>query len=77
VYFVPDGQGDSKSVPTIQRPIVISDSADSIASSALSERMETFSDDEDFCIIDSPGLGITVSYVITKYRYSNVSIQAT
>lgn len=42
------------------RQIVISDSQDSI-SSTLSEKAERISDDEEFCIIDNPGLGIAVS----------------
>ncbi|XP_021359493.1 autophagy-related protein 2 homolog A-like isoform X1 [Mizuhopecten yessoensis] len=60
VYFVTNGGGTSQPVPPAGgiRPIVISDSADSFASSALSERMEVMSDDEEFCVIDDPGLGI-------------------
>jgi hypothetical protein len=45
------------------RPIVISASIDSVASTC-SGVSETFSDDEDFCIIDDPGIGIAVSSII-------------
>lgn len=42
----------------MMRPIVISASADSVTSTLSGE---TYSDDEDFCIIDDPGIGIAVS----------------
>lgn len=45
----------------MMRPIVISASADSVTST-MSGVSETFSDDEDFCIIDDPGIGIAVSF---------------
>jgi hypothetical protein len=44
----------------MMRPIVIT--ADSVTSSAVSERTDVFSDEEEeeFCIIDDPGMGIAV-----------------
>ena len=49
----------------VMRPIIITASADSVTSSAVSERSDVFSDeeeDEDFCIIDDAGLGISVRF---------------
>lgn len=49
----------------VMRPIIITASADSVTSSAVSERSDVYSDeeeDEDFCIIDDAGLGISVSF---------------
>lgn len=67
VFFVAQGEMTDAQVPPagVMRPIVITASADSVTSSAVSERTDIFSDEEeeeeDFCIIDDAGLGITVS----------------
>lgn len=74
VFFVAQGERTDAQVPPagVMRPIVITASADSVTSSAVSERTDIFSDEEeeeeDFCIIDDAGLGITVSgYDIYMY----------
>uniref|UniRef100_K1RSP2 Autophagy-related protein 2 n=1 Tax=Magallana gigas TaxID=29159 RepID=K1RSP2_MAGGI len=65
VFFVAQGERTDAQVPPagVMRPIVITASADSVTSSAVSERTDIFSDEEeeeeDFCIIDDAGLGIT------------------
>lgn len=67
VFFVAQGERTDAQVPPagVMRPIVITANADSVTSSAVSERTDIFSDEEeeeeDFCIIDDAGLGITVS----------------
>ncbi|XP_062621343.1 autophagy-related protein 2 homolog B-like, partial [Saccostrea cucullata] len=61
VFFVPPGDLTDTEVPPagMMRPIVITAHAESVTSSAVSERTDIFSDEEeDFCIIDDPGLGI-------------------
>lgn len=65
VFFVAQGERTDAQVPPagVMRPIVITASADSVTSSAVSERTDISSDEEeeeeDFCIIDDAGLGIT------------------
>ena len=69
VFFVAPGDRMEGQVPPagVMRPIIITASADSVTSSAVSERSDVYSDeeeDEDFCIIDDAGLGISVSFYI-------------
>ncbi|XP_022329168.2 autophagy-related protein 2 homolog B-like [Crassostrea virginica] len=64
VFFVAPGDRMEGQVPPagVMRPIIITASADSVTSSAVSERSDIYSDeeeDEDFCIIDDAGLGIS------------------
>lgn len=75
--FFTEGTEDTHTVPRAGDlcPIVISDSGDSFTSSAVSDRTETFSDDEDFCIIDSPGLGIAVSQPKRKITVKFISAE--
>lgn len=60
VFFTTEGGMGEVPHAGMMRPIVISASADSVAST-YSGVSENFSDDEDFCIIDDPGIGIAVS----------------
>ena len=67
VFFVAPGDRMEGQVPPagVMRPIIITASADSVTSSAVSERSDVYSDeeeDEDFCIIDDAGLGISVRF---------------
>ncbi|XP_052105810.1 autophagy-related protein 2 homolog B-like [Mytilus californianus] len=57
VFFTTEGGMGEVPHAGMMRPIVISASADSVASTC-SGVSENFSDDEDFCIIDDPGIGI-------------------
>ena len=59
----------------MMRPIIITASADSVTSSAVSERSDVFSDeeeDEDFCIIDDAGLGISVSFFYIALKICSI-----
>lgn len=60
MFFTTEGATGEVPPAGMMRPIVISASIDSVASTC-SGVSETFSDDEDFCIIDDPGIGIAVS----------------
>ncbi|KAL5009376.1 hypothetical protein ScPMuIL_014957 [Solemya velum] len=58
MFFLPEGASHNKTIPAGIGTIMISDSVDSVTSSMMSEKPEQISDEEEFCIIDDPGLGI-------------------
>ncbi|KAK6182870.1 hypothetical protein SNE40_010457 [Patella caerulea] len=66
LYFVPDDEESSddfysEGIPQSSglQEITVSPSSDSMTSSMYSDKTEKFSDDEEFCIIDDAGWGIS------------------
>ena len=72
MFFFPDEDSMKKSPSKSpskssqkQKKATDSPARDSVSSSTISDDLEQYSADEEFCIIDDPGLGIAVRILYT------------